>query len=274
MLVSPPLLVGASWETNLSASTRNGFGLTASGTTHTMGSWTALVDPTTAPSYGIMVALLDVGASNANTSMLVDIGYGPTGGGNEVVLLPFLNAGAAAALNTGAVKCFSFPVYIPAGVRVSGRCQSAVVSDAVQCIVWLMQDRTFNVVPGGFVEAYGEVTASSRGTLVTPGNGSFGSWTSLGTTVRDHRFWGLGYDQGGDQSIASTGLAIELGIGPNSGDVTRIFGPVWFGQSNAESIGGGFPLCGYAPVKSGTELWVRIGSSETEQRGVIAYGCD
>ena len=76
-LVIPPVIGGVG-DTNLTAAARAGTTVTASGSINTKGSYSSLIDPTTKPSYGFWVVLSAVGATAANTSMLVDIAYGPT----------------------------------------------------------------------------------------------------------------------------------------------------------------------------------------------------
>lgn len=279
MLVTPSLF--GQWETSLTASARNGTTVTASGTAHTKGSYTSLIDPTSRPSYGVVVRGNLVGATNTNTSMLLDLAYGPTGGGNEQVVLPNLNMGAAIGSSTdGHAKIWFFPCYIPSGTRVSARCQAVVVSDTISVCVWLLQNPLYPFV-GGAVYDYGKDEANSRGTSVTPGNGAFGSWTEIlqsvgGTSglIRDHRFWHVGYDQLGDTSIANNTLLIEVGLGPDSSNVTTIHTNS-FTQNSTENIWGpAIIIPTYAPAKAGTKLWARIASGETEARGVMVYGID
>jgi hypothetical protein len=276
-----PSVRGGFAANNLTAGSRSGTTVTASATPHTKGSWVSLIDPTAAPSWGIYLRGRNVGVNNVRTSLLLDLGYGPTGGGNEQVLLPNLNFGAASGANTiPAGKYFYFPIYIPSGVRVSARCQAAVVSDTVDLAVWLETGQPYQQI-GGAVEDYGTDLTNSYGTSVTPGSSAFGSWVELlqndGTTSgtkRPHRFWATGYDLLADQTVAAAILLVELGIGPDGGNVSTIMQTQWGQAGGEEIVGPTGPKLVYQPVPAGTKLWARIASGETEARGVTAYGVD
>ena len=274
-LVIPPV-IGGLGDTNLTAAARAGTTVTASGSINTKGSYSSLIDPTTKPSYGFWVVLSAVGATAANTSMLVDIAYGPTGGGSEEILVLDLDAGAAAStIAQVGCKAYYFPVYIPTGVRVSARCQAFIASDTVVVSIFLNQDPAYRWTCGA-VTTYGEDEATSNGTSVTPASGSFGTWTQIGAgtdPVRAHRFWTVGYSVGTDTTIAAADVLIEIGTGPDSSNVSTI-GRFKFWQIGTELIGGPFPLLVYGPVVAGGELWARIASAEAEARRIILYGMD
>jgi hypothetical protein len=274
-LVLPPSLGhGGQAETNLTAASRVGTIVTASATSHVKGAWVSLIDPTSRPSYGVWVRASTVGAATTITGQLLDIGYGPTGGGSEQVLIPNLATGMAASTGSAAGfgKAWWFPVYIPAGVRVSARVQALIVSDTVLVEIFLHQFSLYPVSAGP-VEPYGADTANSRGTSVTTGNGVFGAWAQLtASTLRPHRFWASAYDQLGDVSVANSESLLQLGTGPNASNVSIINQTV-LSQGSAELVSAVFHLS-YAPVPAGKPIFARIASGEAEARGVIAYGVD
>lgn len=273
MLVIPPGF-GKKWETNLTAAARGGATITG-GAANTKGSYTSLIDPTTRPSVGIHIAVYGLSAATTVTGFLLDIAYGPTGGGSEEVICPNLNVGAADSTSS-VPKVFFFPIPIPAGVRVSARGQGAVASDTCVVAIWLCQDEEYAGI-GGKVADYGTNLTNSRGTSVTPASGSYGTWVDLTAgagTLRNHRFWTVGMDQLADTSIALVTALCELGLGPNSGDVTPIAGPFRQMQHTSEIMFGMHPPLAYAPVKAGSLLWAHLASGEAEARGLIAYGVD
>jgi len=258
---------------NLTVSARSGATITAGGTAHVMGAWASLIDPVDEASYLLAIRAADVETAAADTSMLMDLGIGPSGGGSEVVILPFLDLGAADASISGMGKFWEFPVNISKGVRLSARAQSAIVSDTVTIAVYLHQ-RSLYPLPVSRWKEYGSVATSSRGTLVAPGNGAFGSWVSVGvTTTRRHNYWTVGYDQGGDVTLANAGgVLVELGYEVGA---ERLIGQFMFRQTNSEDLAGPFPSSPlYHPVPSGVQMRVRIASAETENRGIIIYAGD
>lgn len=274
MLVLPPT-IGRLPQTNLITTARSGTTITADAVIHTKGAWTSIIDPTSKPTYGIALSAVDVSGIGAVTSLLLDIGYGPTGGGNEEVVIPDLDCGAAALSIASQGKMHYFPVYIPSGVRVSGRCQAFISADTVIVSVWLFQDPPYPSVGGGVV-AYGVDAANSCGTSVTPANNAFGLWTQIGATtdpVRAHRMWTVEYDLLADISCAGADLIVEIGTGPDASNVTA-FGTFQFTQTTSENITGPMPHLVYADVPAGAELWARIASGETEARGIVIYGID
>jgi hypothetical protein len=270
-LVVPPTL-HQTLQTNLTAASRAGTTITASATPHAKGTWQSLLDPTSRPSVGMYVRGRVVSSSAAVANYLLDVGYGPTGGGSEQVVIP--NLGLGAATNSTGGKSFFFPISIPSGVRVSARAQATIVSDTAVVAIWLAQHALYPSAAGP-VQDYGTNLATSHGASVTPGSGAFGAWAQLtASTSRAHRFWAAVMDQLADTTIVTAEVLVELGIGPDASNVTTIFGPLGFLQGNAETIDSPFPMLGYAPVPAGTRLWARIASAEAEARGVIAYGID
>src|SRR3972149_6002152 len=131
MPLAVPATFGQTHESNVTAADRNGATVTASGTAHVKGSWASCIDPTSRPSYGVTVIVTGIGVAATRSSFLIDIGIGPTGGGSEQVVIPNLDCWGACASGSNAhgAKSWYFPLYIPAGVRVSARGQASVVSD-------------------------------------------------------------------------------------------------------------------------------------------------
>lgn len=266
---------GGSTQSNLTASSRAGTTVTAGATAHTKGAWVSLIDPLNDNAFGLWIRVKSIATSATVTAFLIDFGYGPTGGGSEQVLLPNLNCAAVgvAATNSAAKNAF-VPIYLPSGTRLSMRAQAAIASDTAVVAVWICQDPLYAQSAGPITD-YGTTLASSRGTSVTGGAGAFGSWTQLtASTSRNHRYWAVGVGQAGDTTLNDTDHLIELGVGPDSANVTTIYQGA-FETDNGEDISSVMPFLSYAPVKSATALWARIAASATtEIFDVIAYGMD
>lgn len=284
MLLVPPM-VGQTHQANFTSGGTTGTTVTASGTANTKGSYSSLIDPTNEPSYGIWVGFSDVAVAATVTNVLVDIAYGPTGGGNEQIILPDLNAGWAPDHTThvGDKKYF-FPVYIPTGTRVSARCAASTASDTVLVRIVLIQ-KPFYEFMAGPVSVYGRDATNSRGTSVTPGNNAFGTWTELlnssgGSGLeRPHRFWAAEMDGLADTTLFDDRYhVLEIGVGPNSGAVTTIAGPWYWGEEGGEAAMMTFPMLCYAPMKvdsTNLKLWARLSETgATEARGVMCWGID
>lgn len=252
--------------------------VTADASANTKGAYSSIISTTAQPIYGLWLLLRNVGTAANVRGVLLDIAIGDSGGGNEEVILPNLNAGAAVTGVTGNGKEFYFPVNIPAGVSVRGRCQASLGGDTVEVFTWAAHTPLYPHIRGK-VQDYGSDTSASRGTSVTPANssssGTLGTWTQLtASTTYAHTLWACSMDQLADTTIASTDYSIQLGIGPDSSNVTTIFSGLFITEAN-ENINNPFPLISYAPVPAGTPLWARLRcSGDTEARGVIAYGVE
>lgn len=284
-LLVPPF-AGRTHQVNMTAGGTTGTVITANASANQKAtSYTSLIDPTSKPSYGIWVGFSDVAVATTLTNILVDIAYGPTGGGNEQIIIPDLNAcGAPDHTTHVGDKKYFFPIYIPSGVRVSARCQASTGGDTVNVRVCLLQDPLYEFMAGP-VAVYGRDASNSRGTAVTPGNNGFGTWTELlnesagSGLLRPHRFWVAEMDMNVDTSLFDDRYhVLELGVGPNSGAVTTLAGPWYWGEEGGETGIMTFPLIVYAPMivdATNLKLWARLAETgAAEIRGVMAWGID
>jgi len=268
MPLSVPPTFGQLQMTHLGPGTpADGITVTAGGTAHTKGAWTQLIASTSYDTYGMWVAVRGIHVSGSATPYLVDIGVGPSG--SEQVLIPNLNVWGAENLGPS-IRAFFFPVYVPAGSRIVARSQSATASKTCAVMVVLDGVPWYGSWGVGPVVDYGTDLAASRGTSVTPGNGAWGSWVSLGTTSRDHTFWTVSMDGLADTSLSGTYYLVEVGVGPSGAQ--QSLGFLRIRTTTAELIGDSFPLfLSSRPVPAGTQVWVRMASGSTEARGVIVY---
>lgn len=276
-LVVPPVLAPQGQHNitdPLTVAGRKGTSVTGPGTAHTKGSWTSLISSISAPIYGLWIRVMDVAVSAALHNVLIDIGYGPDSSNVEIII-PDLDAGAAGLQAGGDVhaKHFFFPVYVPSGGGLFARLQSNQTNKTAIIAVWCEQGALYPWV-GGRVAAYGVDSANSRGTSVTAGTAAFGSWTQITSgTLRPHRYWTLAMDALADTTLSNQDYFIELGIGPNSTNVTAILRGEIHEDAN-EIITELWPPIRYAPVPASTPLWVRAAANSGEARGIIVYGVD
>lgn len=169
--------------------------VTASGTVNTKGSWTELLASTSQDCHLLGVGVYNTRVSGSNTGTLVDIGIG--GSGSETVLIsnllagykPFLSGGVSSeAHQVGS----AFPIFVPAGSRLSARSQAVIVSDTVEVGVRLLSSPNSFVSDqrqGGNVITYGADAANSRGTLISaPGTAhTKSSWVEMtASTTQPH----------------------------------------------------------------------------------------
>lgn len=203
---------GARWlEANVDTANSRGTQIT-SGAANTKGSYTVLVASTPEDAFGIMV---HIGAQPATADCLVDIGIGASTA--ERPLIPDLRSSAATGA-TGVGYTYYFPIYIPAGARLTARSQSTTASGVVNVQVHLMYGKGFGRgACYSQVTAYGAVTASSRGTSIDPGAvaNTEGSWAQLvASTANPIALACVAFGNNGDWARAAAQAAlVDIGIG-------------------------------------------------------------
>ena len=264
------------FETNLTATSRTGTTLTANGTPHTKATtYTDLIASTAAQAFGFWITAFEVFAGATDTGVLCDVAVGAAS--SEVDLVTNIDFGEASSIggstSTGNGKIYYFPgLNIAASSRISARIQATIGGDTAVVAIWMDTHAQWHAANSSFV-TYGANTAASQGTSVPSGNAAFGAWTSIGsTTSREHKLFAVGCDTLGDTTVNNTtGMLVEIGFGPDIGSVTSI-GIFQIGSSTGETLSGCFPPMVAFPVASGSQLWARIASTDTENRGIIIYG--
>jgi hypothetical protein len=136
--------------------------ITASGTANAKGSPTELISSTNYDACGIFVSVVD---NSANAKYLLDIMIGPSG--SETVLIPDIIYHFPRA-NQAGINQF-FPIAIPAGSRISARCQCSTASSTLSVLVFLVSTGFASPMSLNRVTAYGVVAASSNGAVIDPG---------------------------------------------------------------------------------------------------------
>lgn len=175
---------------------------------NTEGTKTELIASTSDEYDRIVIEFGETATATTLTNMLVSIYMGAS---FEHTLIPNLLAGWAPTLNGGAPPiAYEFPLRVPRGVRIGAAARALIASDTVRCRMSLYKTGQW---AGGKVEAVGADTANSRGTSITPGTTSDGSWTNLGDTSFNWK-WGLVRVVGNtDTSMNAGGLSYEMGVG-------------------------------------------------------------
>jgi hypothetical protein len=267
-VVFPPSGFGRPYQ----QTAKNGVTVTASATPHTMGNWVTLIDPVSYDVFGIHISAWGVSGSAANTGMLLNIGVGPTGGGNEQIVIPYLDLGAT-DITAGNGKKYFFPLYIPAGKALRAQCQAVIVSDTV-----VLSVAAYELPPHGFAEdapqewtQYGAVAASTRGTAVTSGSNAYGTEAQItASTTRDHRWFHVGMDFAANTTVTAGGYRVRLSRDTGGTDVIGVWD--FKALSASENMGGplpDFPAC--VPVAAGSTLYIDVDGATTEALGVIVY---
>lgn len=254
-------------------STSLGTSITASGSTNTKGSWTQLIASTAHDAIGMMIYMR---GNTGTQQVLVDIGIGASS--SEIALIPNLKY-------TNAAYGFSFtawfPVQIPAGTRLSARCQSSVASGNMKVHVVLIYGALKNPVPLTHVLDYGADTSTSAVTSVDPGGtaNTKGAWTQItASTTHDIKALGIAWYS---STAATTAVARLIDIGVGAGGSEQILLPDLRNQSDnsgtlARQATPPFLGCFPVHIPAGTRIAARCActsnSSTPRTMGMVLYG--
>ncbi len=155
---------GRSENAGASTATSRGTSVTANASANTKGtSYTQLLASTAFDATAMLVMFDDIAAG---VDYLVDIGVGAAA--SEVVLFPDLYCGGG----TGSIVYgaqYLFPCAIPAGTRISARCQASTGSSAIRVSCLLFGGGFQPSQPLQRVTAYGVNAADSGGVSIDPG---------------------------------------------------------------------------------------------------------
>lgn len=195
---------------------------TASATPHTAGAWQELIASSQQADL-LEVYLMDaVAVSSADSSTLIDIAFG--GAGAEVAVISNINVGYRTASSTIPNLIGRFPLFVPAGTRISFRARSVIVSKTVSaCVILNELSSRARRSPSALI-TIGANTATSRGvTLANPGaNNTKGAWTEITSGALTQPLSGLIVCPSGGGDITLTGGGFLLDIALLNGSQTII----------------------------------------------------
>ena len=231
--------------------------LTASGTPHALGSKAQLIAATSYEAEWCRIMFLNTAVSATLTDSLVNIYIG--GSGSEVPLIANLLSGWSAPVTTGVPAAYWFPIRIPRGSRISADLRALIASDTCYILFEYGISNGEHWVGSG-VETLGAVTGSSRGTAVTPGSSSDGSFASIGTSTRKYRYLNMGAMGNNDTSIVAETITWDVGSG---GAVLQGMQDNYTLDLAAESQSQWTPRGWPCDIPSGTALQLRGQSSAT-----------
>jgi hypothetical protein len=186
-----------------------GVTVTASGSTHTMGSWAQLIagSSVTEDVWGILININSSFTSATRSDSLLNIGIDESGGTSYTVKIPYLLAGGANTYVLGGLYYY-FPIFIKAGSSIGAQIQSVTASRTAR--VWATlygcPKHPETARAGSIVTAFGVTTGSSNGTAITAGTTSDGSWTQIGSATTEPHWWwqlGHGYDNSSMAQVAA-----------------------------------------------------------------------
>jgi len=229
------------------------------GATNAEGSWTEIAgdaDITTEIQYCTLF-IGQGGSSGQVKNHLLDFGWDPAGGTSYTAFFNNLACGASGSgLGATYGKPFHFPCKIPAGSAIAVRIQgSNGTAGTVRVLAHFYgkPSRPELWRPAAYSETVGTIT-NSNGVSFTPGNASWGSWASLGTTAKKH-FWAQVGMQTDNSAQANDGTHLQMAVGDASNK--HIICDWWRMGLTSESEATTLQTPCTWEIPAGAELWIR-----------------
>lgn len=249
------------------------------GSAHTKGAtWTQLVASTPIDSDFLKLRFGGHNSTGVASPALMDIAIGADG--SETVILSNIDIGFHAVHHT-----MMFPVFIPAGTRITAKAQGARTATNIATSVILYG--AMGIVGGQYTAqkwtTYGVDAANSRGTLIQPNAtaNQWGAWAEIATTTADHDWWNLWAAPGADTISRAVTNLIQVAVGPDTTAAsacatnnTLLLTTSQLGSTSEIQIDQEVTLPTYAQVPSGTKLWARLQTNNTTDNDlyVSIYG--
>jgi len=162
-----------------------------------------------------------------------------------------------------------FPCRIPAGSAIAVRIQgSNATAGSVSVLAWFYgkPSRPELWRPAAYAETVG-YSAGTLGTSFTPGNASWGAWTSLGTTTK-RNFWVQAGIQVDNATQSTHALHYQVGVGDGTNMHVIIDGH--FATSNSEVNNSDMQNPCAWEVPAGATLYIRGNNSAAPVTGYNA----
>jgi hypothetical protein len=214
--------------------------------------------------------------SAAARDTICDIGVDKAGGTSYTVAIPDLGVGQPNAITGGQVtQRYYFPLFIPAGSSIAARSSinnATVGTHRAFAILYGKPKYPHLTKVGHVVEAIGVTAGSSRGTTITPGTTSEGSWASLGTVTRDAWWWQMGLFANDTTLNTASTTDCDLSAGGSGGDLMVLENVTWW-TTSAEVSTWQTPVNAVTEVAAGSTIYGRgqCASTPNSSCSMIAY---
>lgn len=233
-------------------SVTTGTEIVAHATINTKGDWVELVASTAADATGLVLVHGDA----TTADFLIDIGTGAAAA--ETAIISNFPVNERTTSNNTCV--FMFPVAIPAGTRVSARCQSDVTVGQIDIIGYLTSTTVPVNLATSNITTYGAVTADTGGTEIDPGadDHAKGSWVEITASTTADIKWLIPMF-GNKSNTARTNAAwlVDIGTGAAASETVVVSDLLLITNAGEDSL---VPSA-YPPlpvtIASGTRIAVR-----------------
>ena len=253
-----------------------GVTVTAAASANTKGaSWQEIISSTTIRANYILVMLGGTGTSSGD--YLVDIAIGAAG--SEKSLIDNIQFSQVAI--GGQVSAYLFPVVVPAGSRLSSKCQATNASGTIEVIIVLIGAGDKASQGLSRVSTYGATTADSGGTGVDPGGtiNTKGGWQQIvaSTTYPIKQLLVVIGDRA-NTAMSTCNWLMDIGVG--AGSAEKVLIPALFFCAGTTPDGiipnifGPFPVNIPAGTRISANPQCNINDASDRLIDVTLYGVD
>lgn len=241
----------------LDLSSTRGTTLTANASANTLGTFVELVSAAnnTFSSNEIEITCSEFSASTGTNAMMVVLAVG--GAGSEEIIVPDLLCRGVTG-TVGTYYKYSFPISIPAGVRISVACQSRTGGQVIdvnisRSINSLSQDPGLSIIdPIGSTRSTGRGIEVARNTTIN----TFGAWVeitaSLANAIRGFVVCGMRSNTSWSNAV----VTYEVGAGSAGNEEMIYEGGLIMTTSSEEGVGNVSPFRSVG-IPAGTRISIR-----------------
>lgn len=241
----------------LDLSSTRGTTLTANASANTLGTFVEILSAANNlySSNEIEITCSDFSASTGTDAMMVVLAVG--GAGSEEIIVPdLLCRGVTGSIPT--YYKYSFPINIPAGVRISIACQSRTGGQVIdvnvsRSITCLSQDLGLAIIdPIGSTRSTGRGIEVARSATIN----TFGSWVeitaSLAKSIKGFAVCGMRSNTSWSNGV----VTYEVGVGSAGNEVAIYDGGLIMTTTSEEGVGNVSPFRSVG-ISAGTRISIR-----------------
>lgn len=237
---------------------------------HVKGTYAQVVASSAFAAGGLLV---HVGPTTTNAPWALDLAVG--GSGSERIIFPDYMFGGQTRLPHG----FYAPCAVSSGSRIAARVTSSGSGLSTRIYVTLLAPSPFGFPADAGNVAYLGPTPSSAttyGTLITPGNGTFSSWVQLSSsTPFDAKAIMVNTHSGEDTAPTASTFQWQIGVGAAASEVVIVDKVVAFAGGASDSEGPGPSYWMPCQIPAGQRVSARAldtGSGDSWNLGCWIFG--
>jgi hypothetical protein len=226
--------IGASiFESGVAAATSGGVVLTANASPNVKA--TSFTEIIAATAFDAQLMLVNLGYwASGPADYLIDIAIGAAS--SEVVIAA--NLIFSGFTNGEHVAQYQLPIFVPAGTRLSARCQASAGSATVRCTITLMAQPFLPSAPLSVVTTYGANTGDSGGVSIDAGGSANakGSYSQLAAALSFDTSWLIVAVAGINATRTACRWLLDVAVGAAASETIVIPDLYVVGSSASDSV--------------------------------------